>query len=367
MGMTLTPARVSPPGAIIRRELAARGWTQKDLAAIMGRPEQAISELLRGVKRLTPETALQLAAALGASADFWLNLETNYKLHLARQQHEAPEINRKSRLYTLAPVTELQKRGWIRSVSSIAELEEEVCAFLRIPDPETPPQLERINRRQSTAYTPEAAAEIAWIRRVEFLAGQQVVGEYRPTQVEALIARLLEFAKQPEDVAQIPPFLQAAGIHFVLTPHLPHTYLDGALLRLESHPLIALTLRHDRIDNFWFTLFHELAHLALRHEGLYLDNIEQPGEGAEERAANTQAREWLIPAATLQPYVAHAQPHFSRASIQQFAAQIERYPGIVVGRLQYEGHLPYKNLRNWLVKVSPYLAPWIDTAGPASV
>ena len=63
MGIDLVPARVTPPGRVIRRELDARGWTQKDLAEITGRPEQAISQIVRGHKQITPETALQLAAA----------------------------------------------------------------------------------------------------------------------------------------------------------------------------------------------------------------------------------------------------------------------------------------------------------------
>ena len=83
MSAKLRPARVPHPGHIIRRELEARGWTQKDLADIMGRPEQAISEIVNGRKRIIPETALQLAEAFGTSADLWLNLESNYRLHQA--------------------------------------------------------------------------------------------------------------------------------------------------------------------------------------------------------------------------------------------------------------------------------------------
>ena len=83
MDVKLRPARATPPGRIIRRELEARGWTQKDLAEITGRPEQVISQIIQGRKQVTPETALQLAAAFGTSADLWLNLEANYQIHQA--------------------------------------------------------------------------------------------------------------------------------------------------------------------------------------------------------------------------------------------------------------------------------------------
>ena len=86
MSANLRPARVPPPGRIVQRELEALGWTQKDLAQIMDRPEQTVSQIVRGRKRVTPETALELASAFGTSADLWLNLEANYQLHRARDE-----------------------------------------------------------------------------------------------------------------------------------------------------------------------------------------------------------------------------------------------------------------------------------------
>ena len=85
MTQRLIPARVSPPGRALKKELAARGWTQKDLAGIIGRPAQAISEIINGKKQITAETALQLAYALDTSAEFWLNLEVNYQLYQSRR------------------------------------------------------------------------------------------------------------------------------------------------------------------------------------------------------------------------------------------------------------------------------------------
>ena len=134
MGVDLVPARVTPPGRVIRRELDARGWTQKDLAEITGRPEQAISQIVRGHKQITPETALQLAAAFGTSADLWLNLETNYRIHQARKELDQSGIARKSLLYSLTPVAELIRRGWIQASDSLEDLEREVCDFLGITD-----------------------------------------------------------------------------------------------------------------------------------------------------------------------------------------------------------------------------------------
>jgi len=79
MDEKLRPARLVTPGRIIADELEARGWTQRDLAAIMGWPEQAICEIMSARQEITPKTARELAQAFGTSAELWLNLETNYR------------------------------------------------------------------------------------------------------------------------------------------------------------------------------------------------------------------------------------------------------------------------------------------------
>ena len=88
------PARLTSAGAILRRELAARGWTQRDLAEVIGRPAQAISEIVQGSKRITAETALELAAALGTSAEVWLRLDASHWLRVAEERPELAEARR---------------------------------------------------------------------------------------------------------------------------------------------------------------------------------------------------------------------------------------------------------------------------------
>src|SRR5687767_3476284 len=80
------PFRPVSPGEILRGEIEARGWTQKELAERIDRPHQAVNEIIRGRKQITAATALALAAALGTSAEFWMNLESNYRLDIARRE-----------------------------------------------------------------------------------------------------------------------------------------------------------------------------------------------------------------------------------------------------------------------------------------
>ena len=103
----------------------------------MGRPIQTINEIIRGTKHVTLETALELADAFNTSPEFWMNLEANYRLHLARKQRDEQEIVRKSRLYELAPISEITKRGWIQTTDLIDELEQSICQFLGITSPDS--------------------------------------------------------------------------------------------------------------------------------------------------------------------------------------------------------------------------------------
>ncbi len=86
MKQKLTPARVPTPGKILSRELEARGWTQKDLAEVIGRPVQTINEIIRGSEQITSEIASELSQALGTSSEFWINLEAKYRLHLTSKE-----------------------------------------------------------------------------------------------------------------------------------------------------------------------------------------------------------------------------------------------------------------------------------------
>ncbi|CCQ58602.1 MULTISPECIES: HigA family addiction module antitoxin [Crocosphaera] len=359
MGNNLKAARVSQPGRILKRELEARGWTQKDLANIMNRPPQVINEIIKGTKQITPETAIELSKAFGTSAKFWQNLEANYQLFLAKKQESDSDIQRRSRLYTIAPVTELIKCQWIKPTDSLDKLEQEICDFLGIKNTLQEPVL-GANFRHNHQLNPEYTSLIAWKRRVEFLAKQYQVADFNLEQFKLEITRILSCAEEEEMITRIPKILEELGVYFIIVPHLNKTYLDGATFPINDNPVIALTLRYNRIDSFWFTLMHEIGHIVAEHEGIYLDNLTDLEDNKEEVEANTLAKNWLITPDTFSNFVQENQPKFSGKVISDFAKTQKRHPGIILGRLQYEKLVDYKNLRKYLVKVSPYLSNWID-------
>jgi HTH-type transcriptional regulator / antitoxin HigA len=368
MSDDLRPAQLVLPGRILKQELEARGWTQRDLAAILGRPEQAISEIITGSKQITPETSVELGQAFGTSPEFWHNLEANYRLELARTQAHGDVIARRSRLYAELPLREMAGRGWLTLRESVDELEAEVAGCLGVPVLPGPSRL-AARWRGSSARPALTYAQLAWLRRAETLVRDQTgISPWRDDHLEPLARELTGLMRLVEDVTRVPATLARWGVRFVCLRHLPKTYLDGAAFWLAEGPAVALTLRYDRIDAFWFTLMHELAHLAEGHSEAYLDQLEDGGENAPdpspvdfcEDAANRLASRWLLAPEAFNDFVARTGPRFSRADIEAFAASQGRHPGIVLGRLQREGIVSYRNLRGLLVKVSPTLVGQIN-------
>ena len=361
----LRPARTVAPGAILRRELEERGWSQKDLAEITGRPEQALSEIIRGKKEITPETALDFARAFGTSAELWMNLQSAWQLHQARAGDWRDDIERRSRIYSIAPVAEITRRGWLRGGATLDQLEAEVCRFLGIRSLTDQPEF-GARLRHSAERGPELSAQVAWLRRVESLAAGSSVSHFSRKGLEAGLRDLLPLARRSEGVAMVPDVLGGLGVRFVVVPHLSRTFLDGATFLREGAPIVAVTLRYDRIDSFWFTLMHELAHVFLGHEGISLDTTgtEAAGEpvSRDEAQANRMAKAWLIPEDAWQAFAGTGERRFPAQKVGAFAESIGRHPGLVVGRLHHEERLPFSHLRGLLVKVSPFLASRIDRA-----
>ena len=119
------PAETFPPGEFIRDELEARGWTQDDLAEVMGRNPRLVNEIITGKRSITPETAMGLGEALDTSSQYWLNLQSSFQLSQIGSQTEG--IAKRSKLYEKAPVRLMVKRNWKESSSNIDVLEHRVC------------------------------------------------------------------------------------------------------------------------------------------------------------------------------------------------------------------------------------------------
>jgi HTH-type transcriptional regulator/antitoxin HigA len=363
--MNSRPAVVVGPGDRLQRELTARGWTQRDLAEIMGRPVQTVNEIVKGGKQITAETATQLAEAFGTSPDLWLNLEWAYRLSLAERPSD--DIARRRQLYAIAPVGELLRRGWLGGAKTLDEVEQALFGFLGIRSIDDDPPVPIAGLRHTSTRDPEPRAQIAWVKRTESLArAQSLDAAFDRKQLAADIPELLASSTSPGAHCDVPTFLLQRAVHFVLVPHLPKTYLDGAAFMLERRPVIGMTLRYDRLDHFWFTLTHELAHVVLGHKGV-IDQFGKPDvDDATEAQANATASAWLIDPNAYAEFLDKTDSRPSRGDILEFAEAMKRHPGIVVGRLHHEGVLAYGRHRDLLGEARRCLSGWSDRSLPAA-
>lgn len=369
--MNRTPAEVFPPGEFVRDELEARGWTQGDLAQIMGRPLQFVNELVAGKKQITPETALGLAKAFGDDdALYWMNLDNVYRLKTAKPADDA--VARRSTLYSRFPVREITKRNWVESSGTLDVVEHRICDFYRIKNLNERPQFS--HAAKADQYDERTPLQWAWLYRAKQLAEAAHATNYSEPKLRAAVTKLRALLIAPEEIRQIPTVLADAGVRFVIVEFLPGAKIDGAAFWLDDNtPVIALSLRYDRVNNFWFVMRHEIEHI-LNRDGLVSVDVELTEQiqrketlPPEETRANNAAAEFLVPKAELESFITRVRPLYSEQRISLFAKRIGVHPGLVVGQLQFRDEVPYTHFHKLLVKVREIITQTALTDGWGAV
>lgn len=356
--MERVPAEVFRPGDFIRDEIEGRGWSQSDLASIIGRTDAVISELINGKRGVTPDTAQALADAFGTTAEFWLRVEAAYQAALLRDRGKSDAVvSLRAKLYSKAPVREMVRRGWLEDSSNPDVLSTQLLNFLQIPDLDAEPVFWAAARK-STDYGAIHPSQTAWLFRTRHLASAvSVMRPFSPRLVPQALATLQSLLADPPEIRQVPVVLANIGVRFLIVEDLASMKMDGACFWLDDKsPVIALSLRYDRIDYFWHTLMHEFAHVAAgdgkTNAPLDADLMDDDGKPPFEVKANQQAAAWLVPQDRLQDFIVRIKPLYSKARIANFAKLIGVHPGIVVGQLQKREEIPYSHSRDLLVKVN---------------
>jgi HTH-type transcriptional regulator/antitoxin HigA len=362
-------AEPESPGDALRRFLSERQWTQDELAAITGRTRPAINEIMSGRRGVTAEMAVALATAFGTAPGYWLQLDAAYRLaHV--DTGEAEGIRQRARLYDLAPVKDMQRRGWISSDSkSLPDLERELKKFFGVESLEVEPRIGAATRK-SDIGEPLTPSQRAWCFRVRQLAHAQVVSEYREDRLSQCAEELRKIAAHPQEAYKVPEALAKYGIRFAAVEPLPSSRVDGVAIWLDSSsPVIGMSLRYDRVDSFWFTLFHELTHLKYRDEAPLDGDLTDTMASVLvvptdiERRANEEAAASLVPKTEMDSFVLRVGPLYSKDRIIRFANRIKIHPGIVVGQLQRRKEIGYSANREMLAKIRHFITPAAVTDG----
>lgn len=348
--LAYTPREVSPPGATLRDLMEERALTQRELARRLSRPVQAINEILAGKKEITEDTAIELERVLQVPAQFWLVRESHYREYLARQR-DAQSCKAHVPWLERFPLKALQAAGVLPhgrlTTHFKQELVDPLLRFFGVASPDgwaaQYNQMEAQFRRAKPTQQTDNAAITAWLRMGELAASRIQVADYSPQALEAALPEMRALTLQPP--AQIGPLLtrQCAkvGVALVFVAALPGTHVSGVARWVGGKPLIQLSLLGKWNDGFWFSFFHEVAHI-LKHpvRAVYLDDASAGHNtlSPEELEANRFASEWLIPRA----HQAELQAlPINQAAVEAFAAKLGLHPGIVVGRLQHLGPVDY--------------------------
>ncbi len=367
-------ADVRRPGDFLREAMSERGWTQEELARIMGRPTKAIGEIVNGSRAITPRTAQQLAAALGTDAKFWLNLESEYQL--SQQDAADEQIVQRARLFEKAPVAEMVRRRWIKEESDPAAIERELLEFFGLRSMDETPRLWAHSSRKSTSYGSVTPEQWAWLFRARQLSASVHAENYTNARMDNALDQLRTLLESPEEVRRVPKILADAGVRLVVVEPLAGSKIDGACFWINrKSPVVALSMRYDRIDCFWYTLLHELAHVRLGHglgdETVPLD-VDLIGDSKRrddgqipdsEREADSFAESFLVDRSELNDFIVRVGPLYSKTRVVGFARRVRVHPGIVVGQLHYLGEMSYANFRSMLVRVRRVLAASALTDG----
>lgn len=357
------PAELFPPGEYIKDELEARGWTQADLAEIMGRSPNDIVNLISGKRAISTGIAIELSAAFGTGADVWMNLENSYRLWLAAAPADA--IKRRARLREIAPYKEMARRNWIELSEDIGVLERRIMDYFGMAGINTPVAAPFLARKATMDFS---SLQLAWAYRAKHLAPTVPAGHFSQRSLEEALDSLRELLLSAPSVRRIPRILADAGIRFLIVEPLAKSKIDGATFWLDKKsPVIALSFRYDRFDYFWYTLCHELGHVRRGDDG-HLDEAmfgegQSESDDPREKEANAFAQAFLVDQRALNDFVARKGPLYSGEQIRNFAHLQQIHPGLVVGQLQHRGEVPWTHFHGMLEKVRDYIIPSALTDG----
>jgi len=332
------PMDAPDPIEAIKFRMQQLDMIQSDLAPIFSSRAKA-SEVLSGKRDLTLKMIRALHAHLGIPAE--VLIRDGGGLPTAPAGVEFDRF----------PVAEMAKRGWIKKTADMKDRTEEIVQEL-IARAGGRDALPTTLFRQGGGSRANAKTDVhalqAWCLYILGKArSANLKGIYKAGTINLgflrELARLSTFDEGPKLAKER---LAKHGIALVVAAHLPKTYLDGAALwTIDQVPVVGMTIRYDRLDNFWFCLLHELAHLGRHFKNganeVFIDDLQLRERNYKrddecEREADEWAQEALIPSELWNEHPARYRP--SVQNVLSLARKADMHPAIVAGRIRHERH-----------------------------
>lgn len=318
-----------PVDAILFR-MEQENLKPSDLIPYIG-SRSKVSEVLSRKRPLTLSMMRALESGLGIPAKVLLQETDEFR-------------NPDNIVWTHFPIKEMESRGYFGDISindyTIKNLMENF--FHSIGSPSQFFGMLRKTHYVRSLRPMDKQALVAWSGYIIKKANEL---EYKTTFKKdsinlAFMQEVAKLSAEPNGPILACEFLKDHGIGLIIEPHFPQTYLDGATItKNKEHPVIGLTLRHDRLDNFWFTLMHELAHIALHFDqniNLFYDDLDTPDtSNTQESEADHLAGEALIPQSKWENSPAKLIP--SPIAAQSLAKELGIHVAIVAGKMRHDG------------------------------
>ncbi len=329
------PIALPSPISALRFRMEQMGMNQTDLIPYIG-SRSKVSDILNGKRQLTLKMIRSLHAGLSIPIEALVSVEQESFIN------ESSDID-----WDKFPIRDMYNTGkefyFPNIKASLQQIKENVEYYVRsLIEPirkfEFNGGLLRQNVRMGC--TTDKYALMAWLAACYNLANQETLKtSFDPSKMEIIINQLRSLSVMDDGPLQAGRFLSKVGIHLVVVPHLPKTHLDGAsFIARDDNPTVALTLRYDRIDHFWFTLFHELGHVYFHlnsnpESNCFIDDLRVIASGDMEEQADKYASESLISDDELRECELFS--NYSKAAVEEFAFKKRVHPAIIAGRIRH--------------------------------
>jgi len=345
----LKAAKKFGPGYFIREQMEIRGWVQEELADILGISVKHLSSILLDKQPISIENARKLAIAFNTSAQYWLNLDNDYRLWMEEEtQVPISVVEDKVSLYSRMPIRDMMKKGWLSNTKELEVLIKEVKNFCGIRDLE----FSFIDNewlplwKKSQIYNQFSVSYAAtWYQMARNYSQSFSTPPYRKETLERLFTHITDYTTRSSGIEQFIHELNNCGVKFFVLPHLEKTYLDGAAFLMKDTPIVVYTARYKRIDNFWFTVAHEIAHI-LRHLNedtpFVLDNFREVNNDKLEDEANKIAARQLKHNEIL-AFLESSTNYLSVSRVKECSKVLNVHPSIIIGALAFNKKLSYRN------------------------
>lgn len=347
---TFSPDWVSAPGETILDMLDEMGWKQTAFSQRLGFSQKHVSNLVSGKAAITEDAAIKLERVLGNPASFWMNRETQYREALARKK-ALSSLESDVDWPKMFPLSDMIKFKWIRRCSSKTAQVEELLRFFGVVSVEVWRQRYAepcAAFRTSNAVQSKQGAVAAWVRQGERVASTKELPPFNRQHFKRALLEAHQLTNEADPHVFMPALIEicaAAGVVVVFEPVPKGCPASGMTKWVDTDKaLLMLSFRYKTNDHFWFSFFHEAGHLL--HHGKKMMFIESRTlDGTHEDEANAFAEQWLINSKYNESL--RNLPHTAEA-ITSFAEEVGVPAGIVVGRLQSDGLLPWKTPLNSL-------------------